>query len=121
MQNMHLYIHLTNLLLKTKLGIDYQDGGFVCSWEDGRPLRPGYVTTEYKKVIMKSGFRFVNFKDLRASVATVLHHGGNAIKNVQNFLGHADIATTMDIYTHINEHDLGKLADTMDKVHGAKL
>ena len=104
---------------KAKLGTGYQDDGFVCAWEDGRPVRPSYVTPRYKKVILQNGFRFVKLKDIRASVATVLHHSGMPLKNLQLFMGHSNVAVTGDVYTHADESTMIQMAHIMDQVHGA--
>ena len=40
---------------------------------------------------------------LRHSYATMLYDAGVDIKTAQRYLGHADIQTTLKIYTHLSE------------------
>ncbi|MBL2317222.1 site-specific integrase, partial [Klebsiella pneumoniae] len=48
---------------------------------------------------------------IRHQYATTLYEAGIDAKTAQDLLGHAQIATTMDIYTHISEEK--KLKDFM--------
>ena len=43
------------------------------------------------------------FHDLRHSTASILHDKGWSLKDIQGWLGHADIKTTGNIYTHISK------------------
>ena len=40
-------------------------------------------------------------------------------KQVQEFLGHEDISTTLNIYVHQNEKDWKKTSELMDEILGA--
>lgn len=51
---------------------------------------------------------------LRHTYATVLFEAGIDVKDAQNLMGHADIATTNNIYTHIREQ---RMADTADRLN----
>ena len=50
----------------------------------------------------------MRFHDLRHSCASILYDKGWNLKDIQEWLGHADIETTGGIYTHIT-HDRGKI------------
>lgn len=41
--------------------------------------------------------------DLRHTHCSLLFEAGATLKEVQDRLGHSDIKTTMDIYTHVTE------------------
>ena len=43
----------------------------------------------------------IRFHDLRHSVATILLQQGFSLKQIQEWLGHADIATTANVYAHV--------------------
>ena len=45
----------------------------------------------------------MRFHDLRHSCASILYDKGWEIKDIQTWLGHADIETTANIYTHISK------------------
>ncbi len=50
---------------------------------------------------------------LRHAYATILYEAGIDVKAAQSFLGHSNIQTTMDIYTHLSE---AKKIDSVDVI-----
>ena len=101
---------IKNLLLKQKetaeenkrnFGADYFDSDYVFTWEDGQPLRPDYVTRKFKKTLEKNNLPDIRFHDLRHSCASFLVSNGFQLKDIQEWLGHADISTTANIYAHL--------------------
>ena len=73
---------------------------YICVWEDGRLMRPDYVTKAFQKVLQAHGLPKMRFHDLRHSTASILFDKGWALEDVKNWLGHADIETTSNIYLH---------------------
>lgn len=73
---------------------------FICCNEDGSPISPLRFSTFFINLSKRLGYEH-SFHDLRHTHATLLHEAGVNIKVIQDRLGHADIATTMNIYSHI--------------------
>lgn len=73
----------------------------VCTWEDGEPIRPGYVTSRYNEILVKLDFDHSRFHDLRHTHATLLLQAGVHPKVVQERLGHSKISITLDTYSHV--------------------
>lgn len=78
--------------------------GLVCVHEDGREVKPEYVTRSAMKFLKGCGFEGVRLHDLRHTAASILARRV-PIKQVQAFLGHEDVQTTLGIYTHILSGD----------------
>lgn len=51
---------------------------------------------------------------LRHQYATILYEAGIEPKSAQHLMGHADIKTTLEIYTHISENQFRKDADALN-------
>lgn len=81
---------------------DSSGDGFVCIREDGRRISPSYVSQNFKKFCKQNGLKEIRFHDLRHSCASLLISMGYQLKDVQDFLGHASISTTADIYGHVD-------------------
>ena len=53
---------------------------------------------------------------MRATAATNLARKGESIKNVQAYLGHSDIQTTLKYYVHLIDDDKIATAETMGDI-----
>ena len=89
------------ILLKAEIGDAYHDHGLVFPGAFGDPLDPDTLTHNFKKLARKAGLRHVRLHDLRHFHATLLLQAGTHLKVVQERLGHADIGTTANIYSHV--------------------
>ena len=69
--------------------------------ELGRPLTPFHVSRRFKKLLNLAGLPSMRYHDLRHGAASLMAAQGVSARVAMEILGHADIATTMNIYTHI--------------------
>jgi integrase len=60
----------------------------------------------------------VRFYDLRHTCATLLLNGNVHPKYVQELLGHASIAQTLDTYSHVLKGTDAGIGDVMDEALG---
>ena len=61
------------------------------------------VYRDYKIVVNKIGAPNLRFHDLRHTYAVAAIKSGDDIKTVQENLGHATAAFTLDVYGHVTE------------------
>ncbi len=79
----------------------YEDHGLIFTSENGTPLNPGnLVKRSFKPLLKRAGLPEIRFHDLRHTCATLLLGRGVHPKIVQELLGHATIAMTLDTYSH---------------------
>lgn len=90
---------------KVRYGNDYHVSDYIFTWEDGRPYSPDYLTKAFKKIVRGTPEldNSLTLHCLRASCVSILIHSGVDIKDVQEWIGHRDIQTTMNIYARTNE------------------
>ena len=89
------------ILLKAELGETYRDNGLVFPGPFGDPFDPDALTHRFEKLTRKAGVAHVRLHDLRHFHATLLLQAGTHLKVVQERLGHADVGTTANIYSHV--------------------
>lgn len=86
----------------------------------GRYRRLSDISDMLNKIIKDTGIKRVRVHDLRHTHASLLFASGASAKEVQERLGHTDIKTTMNIYTHVTEdknHEaINNFVDYLDKV-----
>lgn len=82
-------------------GAAWNDSGYVFTQEDGQPLHPTRVSKAFADVQKKAPVPRIRLHDLRHTCAVLHLKAGVHIKVVQELLGHATIAITMDTYSHV--------------------
>lgn len=83
------------------LGARYHDYDLVFAQANGKPLHPSDVRKDFHRTLTAAGLPRIRFHDLRHSCATLrLAQGGN-LKVVQELLGHASAAFTLQVYGHV--------------------
>ena len=93
---------------------DYEDSDYVCTYNDGRLLSPDFVSHHFALLLEKNGMPHIRFHDLRHSAASYLKHLGFDLKDIQTWLRHKDIQTTMNLYTHLDMEAKSNIANSLD-------
>ena len=96
-------------------GSGYTDSGFVFTDELGQHVRPQVVYRDFKIIVTQIGSPATRFHDLRHSYAVAAIKSGDDIKTVQENLGHATAAFTLDVYGHVTEKMKYDSADRMEQ------
>lgn len=86
---------------KLRLGQAYIATDYVIVHPDGKPIYPEYLSQMLTKLQEKAGLPKCRFHDLRHLCASIMLLQGVNVKVAQERLGHKDISTTMNIYSHV--------------------
>lgn len=81
------------------LGLD----SLVFASDKGKPLDPCTVTHNFARIVRQAGLDGVRFHDLRHTFASIMLMKGAKPKVISECLGHASVAFTMDVYSHLIE------------------
>jgi len=89
-----------------RLGVRQSGDIVVCTQPDGKPIGVNILTNAFARIAKRLGLA-VHFHSLRHTHATALLMAGVHPKVAQERLGHASIAITLDVYSHVTErlHD----------------
>lgn len=87
--------------------------GLVFQSEDGGILSPAKPRKWYLTAMknLPNDFKQISIHGFRHTHASLLFEAGASIKDVQSRLGHSDIQTTMDVYTHVSKTAKEQLAN----------
>ncbi len=97
----------------------WEDQGLVFPSAVGTPLSHHNVVRAFKKLLKRADLpETIRLYDLRHTCATLLLSRNVHAKYVQELLGHASIALTLDTYSHILPSMDGGTASAMDEALG---
>lgn len=98
-------------------GVPYRQNDFVFKWDfSGIPYRPDFVLRSFQRVLRKNRLPVIRFHDLRHGTASILFDRGWTLKDVQVWLGHSDIQTTANIYTHYRQERKIEVASDISRL-----
>ena len=88
--------------------------GYVFVDPMGNLFTPQMVTENFSSILKQNGLRHIRFHDLRHSCASLLLANEVPMKQIQEWLGHSDISTTANIYSHLDYKSKIASANVMD-------
>ena len=90
-------------IAKEKLicGPNYEDYDLIICSTKGTPINPSNLKRTYHRIISMADVPLIRFHDLRHTHATMLLSQGIHAKVISERLGHSNIKTTLDIYSHV--------------------
>lgn len=83
------------------LGDDYENSGLVFTRDYGRFIHPDRFSQLFDKFVAASELRRIRLHDLRHTHASLALAAGVHPKVVSERLGHATVAFTLDVYSHV--------------------
>lgn len=99
---------------KRRLGSGYHMNDYIFKNANGMPYRPDSLTRSFKRALARHGLPQMRYHDLRHSTASILVDKGWDINDIKEWLGHADISTTANIYAHISHRKKVSLAKSLE-------
>ena len=88
----------------------------VCVNPLGDLIKPSYITAHFPKLLEKNGLRNIRFHDLRHTCASLLVSLEVNMKVIQKYLGHSNMSTTADIYSHLDVKATGEAGMKLGKL-----
>ena len=104
---------------KLRAGSLYQDQDLVFPSEGGSFLNPSNLRQRsFAPLLERASLDQITFHDLRHTCASLLFQRNIHPKFVQELLGHASVAITLDTYSHMLPGMGGEAADAMGEALG---
>ena len=113
-----LHVHKASQMGERMLaGSDWQnDDDLVFAQANGRPIDKKSDYDDWCRLLERAGVRHVRLHDGRHTAATLLLSEGVHPRVVMELLGHSQMRTTMDIYSHVMPALAREAADRMGAV-----
>ena len=110
---------------RARAGDEWHDTGFVFTNEKGSPVdRHNLANRHFKKLLAEAGLPQIRLYDLRHTAATLSLSAGIPVKVVSEMLGHASVAMTLDVYSHVlphmQEEAVQRMASLLDGENGTE-
>ncbi len=100
-------------------GSRWVDSGLVFTNTIGGPLEPSNVLKGFKRLLASAGLPDQRFHDLRHCAASLMLAQGVPMRVVMDVLGHSQMATTADLYSHVMPAAHREVAGAMDRILSA--
>lgn len=82
----------------------------ICCGRRGQPIVPDGFTSELWRRLRRAGLPPLHLHELRHLWGTEAIRAGVPMNVVSEHLGHANVATTLDVYSHVTQADLSQAA-----------
>lgn len=99
---------------KKLLGNKYHETPYIFQSIFGGCMKPEWLSRAWKSFLKRNNFKQIRLHDLRHTCATYLISLGVPIATVSRKLGHSDIYTTLNVYTHSLEEDDKKAVQELE-------
>ncbi|MEH7574157.1 site-specific integrase, partial [Cytobacillus firmus] len=86
---------------KKRSGSDYEDNNLVNCTSLGKPVNPRNLLRALYKIADNLNIEKISYHELRHTHATLLIKNGISHKVVSTRLGHSNVKTTLEVYSHI--------------------
>lgn len=102
--------------IKARIGEMYSDNNLVFCTDYGTYIDPSNLNKRFKRALNRANVTPIKFHSMRHTYATRLFENNVPPKVVSDLLGHADITTTLNIYTWVMKSEKTKAVDTINNI-----
>lgn len=120
---MQLFYQQRKVWMSTIKDNEYELDGFsnfiFISYRTGRPWHQNNIRRTLRKIVDMNGDREIQLPPisphiLRHTLCTRMDESGINIKVIQDYLGHADLRTTIQVYNHVDKERSVRELEKMD-------
>lgn len=107
--------HYLRQAAEKEKNLDYKDERYVFAGIDGKPVHPDSFTHLFTKMLKRVNLPQIPLHGLRHTMATLMLEAGVHPKIVAERLGHSDVRTTLNTYSHVMPTLQKEAAETIDR------
>lgn len=95
---------------------DWQNLGLIFPGRTGGYLSESTIRAAYHRVLRRGGLPMRRIHDMRHTACSAMIRAGLNPKTVQAIMGHANMATTLAVYTHVTGDDVALAGEAMERL-----
>lgn len=80
------------------MGDDFHDLGYIICQDNGLPWHRSFKNKAYKRIVDKCSFKYIEWRKLRTTYASILSEYNVSMKAISMSLGHYSADFTKDVY-----------------------
>lgn len=115
--NQHKIAQITQRL---ELGDNWHDSNKIFTSLNGQPLHPDTLSSWFGRFVKKNNLPKISLHSLRHTNATLMIANGIDIKTVSKRLGHSNVTTTGNIYTHAIQASDERASEMLENIFKRK-
>ncbi|MDD4110675.1 MAG: tyrosine-type recombinase/integrase [Clostridia bacterium] len=86
--------------IKDAMGNKWKNTKKIFTTDDGDPIHPDTPRKIFEQILKKHNLPIITFHSLRHTSASLQISRGISVANISRRLGHGDISTTLNVYSH---------------------
>lgn len=107
-------LQLQQKKLKLQQGSQWMDSGAVLTESDGRSTHPDVFARRVSRFLNQNGLRHISLHKLRHTCVSLLAHMQVDLTEISKMIGHAQLSTTLNIYTHLFQKQKRETSDAIE-------
>ena len=106
----------TQLIERFRLGDQWIESNKLFTQWNGSPIHPDTISSWFSKFVKRNNLSDITLHSLRHTNASLMIANGVDIRTVSKRLGHAQVSTTTDIYSHAIKSADERAADVLGDI-----
>ena len=102
--------------LYNSMNKSFNNNCFIFINDNCEPIYPDTLSKRFNKIIKNNNLKKITFHELRHTNASLLINSNIDVNSVSKRLGHANVSTTLNIYTHVLDKSKEEMANKMNEI-----
>ena len=94
----------------------YIESDYVITNQEGKEVRPNYISDLFKQFLERNNLRHIRFHDLRHTFISLAYQNNVSLISIAKAAGHASTKMAQAVYVHLDENSSNNVINTIAKI-----